>query len=212
MPRSEKQEELAHFFDGNHPTLSDYGFEILTGGVVWNRDKRRRFKSHKKSPKGRYLYPLIWSDCISLNGIFDFHRAARRVNLGMFVETPDNSSDVLRKPGIVVKRTSNGSQSRRLYTAPIPSRFVKEYNGYLGENHVYIIVPTKRTNCTLAKLSRILNSATVDSVYRCMSGSSAVSKYELDRLPIPDLDLMSDKSITGPKLETSIRYGYGLRD
>ena len=35
-------------------------------------------------------------------------------------------------------------------------------------------------------LTRLLNTATLDRIYRCLTGSVAVSAYELSFLPLPD--------------------------
>lgn len=45
-----------------------------------------------------------------------------------------------------------------------------------------------------AALAAFLNSAIVDQAFRCLSGSVAVSAYELEALPLPPPDALGDLS------------------
>ena len=47
------------------------------------------------------------------------------------------------------------------------------------------VVPAD-TVLTPSLLTRLLNTATLDRIYRCLTGSVAVSAYELSFLPLPD--------------------------
>ena len=189
IPKSKKQLKIASLFSTKLPTLRDYDVEVRTGSVVWNRDERNRFSTRGRVSKAAYgRYPLIWSDCIGMDGTFNFERARKRAPKELFVGTTLLDPELISTSAIALKRTSNSNQSRRLFSAHICKKFVKSYGGYLGENHVNLIVPRTST-CTadLKLLSKTLNSAPVDAAFRCLSGSSAVSKYELNRLPLPDL-------------------------
>ena len=56
------------------------------------------------------------------------------------------------------------------------------------ENHLNIIRPKKGAvdPPPLRAMSALLNSEIVDQLFRCISGSVAVSAYELSALPLPD--------------------------
>ena len=54
------------------------------------------------------------------------------------------------------------------------------------ENHLNMIRPINGDPAVPAKvLSTFLNSVVVDKAFRCLSGSVAVSAYELEALPLP---------------------------
>jgi adenine-specific DNA-methyltransferase len=98
----------------------------------------------------------------------------------------------------------------------MPKAFLDHYGGWtVIENHLNIVKPTEDTRVSLEVISALLNSHTVDQVFRCMSGSVAVSAYELNALPLPDiqdLDALGDliKSSRGKdEIETFIGRLYG---
>jgi len=77
-----------------------------------------------------------------------------------------------------------------------------------------MVVPIKtRPAVPLAVLARLLNSATIDHAFRCISGSVAVSAYEMENLPLPaPVALMqrirwsrvTAETTGGPEFETAI--------
>lgn len=211
-PKTLEQAPLAQVFDKGLPTLTDYGYEIKTGSVVWNRDTRARF-SVPKSPNSRSrTVPLIWSEAVSLCGKFDFHRAKDRAGGELYIRVRNDSEELINGPAVAVKRTNNSSQDRRLYTAPIPGNFAHRHDGYVAENHVYLIVPSgSDTQVGVSMLSRILNTRAIDQMYRCLAGTSAVSKYELELLPLPDSNDFSSAIAGGMTVEQAVAKGYGMR-
>ena len=97
---------------------------------------------------------------------------------------------------MLLQRTTAKEQQRRLIAAVLPSEALHEYGGVVVENHVNIVRPVASAlrGCagllTPQILSSILNSRVADRIFRCMSGSVAVSAYEIEALPVPDPDAM----------------------
>ena len=210
IPRSLEQLDATKLFAKNLPRLEDYGIKIRTGSVVWNRDNRPKYSQRgSKNSCNKPCYPLIWSDCIGADGSFDFSRAKERAPSKMFVGTKEADPELLRRSAIAIKRTSNSKQARRIFSAVINSNFVQNYSAYLGENHINFLVPSSSTSTVdLELLSLILNSDPVDEAFRCLSGSSAVSKYELRRLPLPDLDYVQKRMEEGFGIGEAVRLGF----
>ena len=48
-----------------------------------------------------------------------------------------------------------------------------------------MVRPVGRPNVSPALLAAVLNSKVVDQVFRCISGSVAVSAFELEAVPLP---------------------------
>ena len=62
IPRSRGQIQATSLFSRNLPNLEDYGLDIRTGSVVWNRDLRPRYSDRGgRSKLSCQRYPLVWS-------------------------------------------------------------------------------------------------------------------------------------------------------
>jgi adenine-specific DNA-methyltransferase len=209
LPKSEEQVRLLATFENGLPTLADYGYEIHTGYLVWNRSKLKRLKRFPKNGKNKPIYPLIWSNCVTGDGIFDPSRVPDGKNKGSFVYFEQNTG-LHRQSGVLVKRTSSSEMSRRLRCAPIPSDFVDRWGGYVCENHVYVLTPQEGISAKMSPelLSTILNSRLVDEAFRCMSGTVAVSKYELKQLPLPDPSTVTTLLAKGLSVDEAVSAGY----
>jgi adenine-specific DNA-methyltransferase len=209
IPRKRGQVEATRLFSKDLPRLADYGIAIRTGSVVWNRDERPRYSTRgRETDNSVSRYPLVWSDCIGADGSFDFERAKCRAPNEVFVGTQDADPELLRSSAIAIKRTSNSKQPRRIYCAFIGKDFVQDYGAYLGENHVNLLVPEgEASSIDLEVLAQVLNSEPVDEAFRCLSGSSAVSKYELSRLPLPDMEYVQKRIVEGFAIGEAVRLG-----
>jgi len=69
----------------------------------------------------------------------------------------------------------------------MPEGFIAEYGAVVVENHLNIVYAIGKSDIALATIAALLNSRAVDAVFRCLSGSVAVSAYELNALPLPDM-------------------------
>src|SRR3546814_12905556 len=94
------------------------------------------------------LIPLLWASDIRANGSFRFQGGTRTANAAWYTPAnPEKAPYVCRRRAVLVQRTSNRDQSRRLNAAPMTKSFVSRHkrDGYVAENHVIVLEPTSDT-------------------------------------------------------------------
>jgi adenine-specific DNA-methyltransferase len=176
-------------------TLKDYGYKVSTGPLVWNRHKDQLVKK-----AGKDCYPIIWSEAVTQDGRFIL-RAEKKNHEPFFKFKAGNESLVIHKPCIILQRTTAKEQDKRLVAAMLPADLITKYNGVVVENHLNMVLPlTDRPPVSLSVLTALLNSAMVNDAFRTISGSVAVSAYELESLPLPRINQLT-------KLEALIAAG-----
>jgi adenine-specific DNA-methyltransferase len=72
LPRTRSQVSLLKRLRGMRSRLSDWGYSVSTGPLVWNR-----YKAQLAYAPGQNRYPLIWAEAITSDGRFIF-RAKKR--------------------------------------------------------------------------------------------------------------------------------------
>lgn len=160
--------------------LADYGYCVNTGQLVWNRHKGQLTNS-----KGKAGYPLIWAESVTPAGRFGFS-AARRNHTPYFQVNRGQDYLVTRESCILVQRTTAKEQKRRLIAALLPDAFVRDHGGVVVENHLNMVKPIPgKALVSPAIMADLLNTRALDLAFRCISGSVAVSAYELNSLPLP---------------------------
>lgn len=180
VPRSAEQAQLIAALRKMTHRLSDYGYTVSTGPLVWNR-----FKKQIVENSGKDTLPLIWAESISSDGRFHY-RADKRNHLPYFQPLAGDDWLITRKSCVLLQRTTAIEQPRRLIAAELPETFISKHGAVVIENHLNMIRPTSDTPCVPAGIiAALLNSAIVDRAFRCISGSVAVSAYELENLPLP---------------------------
>ena len=211
VPRHTSDKELSFLFDGNQPTLQDYGYRVKTGNLVFHRDKRPRFVSREQASEPKALMPLIWSKNISPNGSLSLDRVSssyieRFVDMGK-----STAAGVVRKPAVALQRVSSTDQPRRLVGAVVPVELQAEFGGVVGENHVCFLEQDS-PGCEISPelLVQILRTETVDRLFRCISGATNVSAYELQHLPLPDPKKLNAAMAQGFDIEAAVRQAYDL--
>jgi adenine-specific DNA-methyltransferase len=181
LPDHNQKEGL---FRSGLETLRDYGYVAKTGYFVWNREQHRYRVGKKPRPTE---VPLFWAHNIKPGARckpYDGEPGADRIG---FVKIKTDSTAIIHSDAIIVQRTSNKRQSRRLIAAVVRQSAVPGERGFVGENHTIIIVPdpAKKQKISIAMLCRLLNTAAVDARFRRMSGSVSVSTKALNQLPLP---------------------------
>lgn len=186
VPRTPSSAGLAARLRTMTARLADWGYRVSTGPLVWNR-----FKPRLRNQPSKGTVPLVWSEAVAVDGEFSF-RAARRNHAPYFVVKPDEEFLLVRKPCVLLQRTTAKEQPRRLIAAELPRAFLEEQGGAVTvENHLNMLVATvERPAVDSTVLAAFLNSAAADRAFRCISGSVAVSAYELESMPIPSAELM----------------------
>jgi adenine-specific DNA-methyltransferase len=180
IPRTAEQQRLVAGLRKMKHRLSDYGYEVSTGPLVWNRHKKQLAARPAKG-----TLPLIWAECVTSDGTFVF-RAEKKNHEPYF--KPEDGDDWLisRKPCVLLQRTTAKEQNRRLIAAELPKSFLSKHGAAVIENHLNMIRPmNSRPAVTPKVLTAFLNTEVVDNAFRCLSGSVAVSAYELEALPLP---------------------------
>lgn len=211
VPRHALDKELSCLFAGTQSTLGDYGYRVKTGVLVFHRDNRPRFVSREQATSPKALMPLIWSKNISPNGEFSLNRVSSSTT-ERFVDMGElGAAGVVRKPAVVLQRVSSTEQPRRLVGAAVPTELQKEFGGVVGENHVCFLEQSA-DDCEVSPelLAQILRTRTVDRLFRCISGATNVSAYELKHLPLPNPKQLVAAVAQGLDIEAAVRHAYGL--
>ena len=187
IPRSALQSELVRRAVNLPHRLTDYGYRVSTGPLVWNRHKR----SLRERP-GKGCYPLLWAESVRPDGEFEF-RAQRRNHQPYFKPRSEERWVVTDCPCVLLQRTTAKEQDRRLIAAELPASFIEEHQAVVVENHLNMIRPINDSPLVSpAVVAALLNSAIADQLFRCINGSVAVSAYELEALPVPSPNAMQE--------------------
>ena len=180
IPREPAQDPLVHRAMQMKHRLIDYGYQVHTGPLVWNRHKDLLTQHEEPGSK-----PIIWSWSILPNGGFRF--PVRNPKRPPYIRLSNTSSKLAtHHPCILVKRTTAMEQDRRLVAAELPPSFLAAHGSVVVENHINMLVPNRgKPKVSAATLTAVLNSRTLDRIFRCITGSAAVSVYDLTSLPLP---------------------------
>lgn len=180
LPRHAGEAALSRRLRAMPDRLADWGYKVSTGPLVWNR-----FKDQIVGQPGKGAIPLIWAECVTSDGRFVF-RSERRNHKPYFRVLAGDEWMVVRSPCVLLQRTTAKEQARRLIAAEMPGTFLEEHGSVTVENHLNMLLPIKaRPAVSPALLAAFLNSGATDRAFRCLSGSVAVSAYELENLPLP---------------------------
>ncbi|OKA18978.1 SAM-dependent methyltransferase [Pseudomonas versuta] len=180
LPRTIEQTALVERLTRMPHRLADWGYGVSTGPLVWNR-----FKDQLAERPSSKRLPLIWAEAITSDGQFVF-RAEKRNHAPYFELREGDGWLITTKPCVLLQRTTAKEQSRRLIAAALPAEFIAKHGGVVIENHINMIRPiTEAPQVSAEVLGEFVNSAAADKAFRCVSGSVAVSAYELESLPLP---------------------------
>jgi adenine-specific DNA-methyltransferase len=174
-------------FESGLANLRDYGYLTKAGYFVWNREKEKYRTGF--GPRSTEV-PLFWAHNVRANLLcapLADHSGSDRLG---FVKIGADSTAVVRTDAILLQRTSNRRQKRRLIAGIIRQSRVPGEKGFVTENHTILILPdpTKKQRLSLSLLCRLLNTEAVDSRFRRMSGTVSVSTKALRSLPLPAAD------------------------
>jgi adenine-specific DNA-methyltransferase len=175
----------ADFFNGECSFLDDYGYVVKAGYFVWNREQDRYRVG--QVPRKKEV-PLYWAHNIKANCVVEPLVAdpTLKAHIG-FVSLEKGSPVAITSDAILLQRTSNRRQKRRLIAGTVFQRGVVGGCGFVSENHTILVIPKLGAKQTvpLKILCRLLNSAAVDARFRRISGTVSVSVKALRSLPLP---------------------------
>jgi len=163
--------------------LADYGYKTKVGKVVPTRERVRLHVSQQKGD-----YPLLWASSIRPDGGFDFGAAERLGNAAWYSPLTEDVSYATRTEAVIVQRTSNRDQQRRLNAAAVPKSFRRQHRkGFVAENHVIVLEAINtEPKLTPIQLAKLLNSEVVNERFSAVSGSFSVSAKLLERIALPE--------------------------
>lgn len=211
LPRHQDEAKLVSRLTEMPTRLGDLGYSISTGPLVWNRRKGRFCDKTRKG-----AIPVLWAEAIAADGRFTIDYQ-KRDGLGWFLPEPgkDDANIVAERVGLL-QRTTAKEQPRRLVAAAVTRSFCRNHPRFTVENHVNMIRSAGGNKIDVDTIVAILNSSIVDRAFRCVSGSVAVSAFELEHgLPMPDRDavlaiqkLVRNGAAPG-EVDIALRRSYG---
>lgn len=188
LPRVAQQASLVARLGRMSHRLSDWGYGVSTGPLVWNR-----YKDQLANEPGSDRKPLIWAEAVTSDGQFKF-KAEKRNHAPYFEVRRGDEWLTVATPCVLLQRTTAKEQARRLIAACLPEAFLQASGGsVVVENHLNMVKPIVEKPAVPAHVvAAFLNSAAADRAFRCVSGSVAVSAYELESLPIPAVEELNE--------------------
>ncbi|TDY24587.1 N-6 DNA methylase [Paraburkholderia sp. BL6665CI2N2] len=186
--------------------LADYGYTVRIGSFVWNRDTRPTYPSAKSAAraKGGTAVPLLWSSDIAANRTLRFAGVPKSNKEPCFVNLGSKSHpSVVKRPSVLLQRVTSNDQPRRLVAAVVSKDLLAMYGGFVGENHTVILEQVSHEPVlTPEQLAILLGTPTVDRYFRCISGATNVSVFELSQLRLPKPE----------RLKAFLAQGYDLAE
>jgi adenine-specific DNA-methyltransferase len=180
VPRNPEHGTLIYQLELMTARLGDWGYSVSTGPLVWNRFKPQL----RRETNGQNVHPLIWAEAVTADGWFVF-RAQKKNHAPYFKLNRGDDWLLVKESCVLLQRTTAKEQPRRLIAAELPPQFVEKHRGVVVENHLNMIRANGMPKVPAGVVAAIFNSRVLDQVFRCMSGSVAVSAFELEALPLP---------------------------
>lgn len=182
------------FFSEAYAKLADYGYGVRAGYFVWNRQKERCREADRPEHNE---FPLVWAHCVKANeqcGL-STHRIHGQPGLMSLVKFDAPSDSLISQPAIVLQRTTNRRQAKRLIAGYIPKSMLNEYGSLISENHTIVVYPLPgvEQKVSYEAMCRLLNSRPVDNRYRQISGTVNVSVKLLKEMPFPPPMLIQNR-------------------
>jgi adenine-specific DNA-methyltransferase len=208
LPRESADAALAAAAAVMPLTLGASGWRASTGPLVWNR---RRADLHSR-PSVRRAY-VLWAADID-GGKLHRDRGRDSHRYLALRDATDAAVNTLSQPAVLVQRTTAPEQTRRIVAVQLTEDHLSALGGrVVVENHLNVLRPTvDRPLVSLEALGRVLATATFDRLMRCISGSVAVSAYELEALPLPSIEVLASwETLQGDELETAVAAAYRPR-
>ncbi len=207
LPRSRDDAALVQTTLAMPHRLTDYGWHVSTGPLVWNRHKGQ-LSQHPRKNSVR----IVWAADID-GGTLHQDPARNSMRWCQVRNERERSFLVLNRPAVLVQRTTAPEQPRRVMAATLDADTLAEWGGeVIVENHVTVLTCDSADSVLTPRLLAILlDSEPLDRLYRCLTGSVAVSAYELAALPLPEPDILTAwAALDGQTLAKEIRRVYGL--
>lgn len=177
LPRTPEDAALIRAAGASPGRLADHGWRISTGPLVWNRHR-----DQLSSEPGPGRIPVVWAQDLSGGSIRPSPRRSER-----WCQPREGQGWLmLDRPAVLVQRTTAPEQRRRLVPALLDEATLTRMGGkVIVENHLNVCTWDGAGPIDPTRLVRFLGSDEADRLYRCLTGSVAVSAFELGALPVP---------------------------
>ena len=181
--------------------LADYGYRCAVGYLVVNRQGDRIVDG---PGEGRAV--LVRAACVRPEGRLDLDKVA-----GQHVTVTSTARYVVRGACVVMQRTANRKQVRRLNAAHASQELVVRHGGLVGENHVLFLLPNEQPKVSVSALARLLNSMPVNNRWEGMCGSASVSAKLLALLDLPLPALVEDlERLPSAEVDDAVSRAYSV--
>nr|WP_276328243.1 N-6 DNA methylase [Caulobacter flavus] len=210
LPTASDEAELP-LFDDRLSDLWEWGYQARSGYFVWNRSRARL--TERSTPLAGEV-PLIWANNIQPNARIELQtrKGGTTASKGQIscVTLPAGSSALIRGPAIVLQRTTNRSQKRRIVAGLVDAEAANRFGGFVTENHTIVVLPRMDTSqlVPIQTVLQLLNSSVLDAQYRRLSGTVSVSTKVLQRMGLPPAKLLLRHLDAGKDEDTALRLAY----
>lgn len=185
---------------GGH-VLADYGYRCAVGYLVVNRQGDRIVDG-----PGEGRAALVRAACVRPEGKLDLDKVA-----GQHVTVTAEARYVVRNACVVMQRTANRKQVRRLNAAHASQELVMRHGGLVGENHVLFLLPDAKPKVSVAALARLLNSMPVNDRWQGTCGSASISSKLLAMLDLPLPSLIENLERLPPaEVDDAVSLAYSV--
>jgi adenine-specific DNA-methyltransferase len=204
LPRSAGDADLVAKLHCMPGRLADWGYEVSTGPLVWNRHKPQLHDTQRSD-----CVPVVWAESVTPDGRFVL-KATKKNHRAWFKPRGADDPNLVHRRCVLVQRTTAKEQHRRLIAAEMPSTLFGRFKSLAVENHLNMVRPIgPRPKVPLNVVAAFLATDTADRVLRCINASVAVSASELEAMPLPPPDAVV-AAMGGHSFEQAIRRLYGL--
>lgn len=185
LPRATRDQALVEHAASLTARLSDYGWKASTGPLVWNRHKPYISQDPEQG-----AVPIVWAADLKAGRV---ERSRARAPQRWISLRERDAFMRLTDPAVLVQRTTAPEQARRLVVSVLDRETLTGVWGgtVVVENHVNVLRCTNGASPLTPRLvAALLSSEPLDRLYRCLTGSVAVSAYELEALPLPPAEVL----------------------
>ncbi len=204
MPRKASDASFVERMLSMPSRLSDWGYSVSTGPLVWNRKKA---KLHDEARKGSV--PVVWAEAVCGQGKFRL-KPEKRNHAAFYSPSGPRDSNLVTAPCLLLQRTTSKEQDRRLISAALPASVIKAHGSVTVENHLNMILAANpKPPVPMKVLASFFASETADRVIRCINASVALSASEIEAMPLPPpAAIISAMAANDP--EAALRGLYGI--
>lgn len=184
--------------------LSDWGYSVSTGPLVWNRKKARL---HDDARAGSV--PVVWAEAVREQGEFRL-KPEKRNHAAFYVPSGPRDPNLVTVPCLLLQRTTAKEQDRRLVSALLPASVVAAHGAVAVENHLNMILARGAEPAVpMPVLAAFFASGVADKVIRCINASVALSASEIEAMPLPPPAAII-AAVAARDPEAALRHLYGM--